>query len=386
MQFQKKVDVWALGIMLYALLLGRPPFESDTVDETYRRIKSNQYDFPKQIPLSAEGKQLIKILLDPNPKTRITLQQLKIHPFLANQNIPAVMPAYTISLPPQSNFLRQYVSEQHIKLAVYPRKISALTGMPEEANSNSNTNLRIHKHKLNRVLSCDKNIFKLSMDAKSPSQDHSQLNRGVIFNSQMRLHLRDTLPALPIPTLPIEADSYEDDGNEVICYYDMASKYGIGYLLSNGSCGVIFNDQTSLTRLANRSYLYHNGTVSRMPQLTKELAKKGDILRLCSDKLGGYKEKNVLIAFESAVYAKKFVKNRDLLVVKLSNAILQFFWSCDCVTVRGYKWVKWRIGREEGEGSLASRVFPPPVEGRMAKVREFLQQHSQKRKGVESDQ
>lgn len=38
--------------MLYALLVGKPPFESETVDETYRRIRNNHYDFPKQIPLS----------------------------------------------------------------------------------------------------------------------------------------------------------------------------------------------------------------------------------------------------------------------------------------------------------------------------------------------
>jgi polo-like kinase 1 len=42
-----------MGIMLYALLVGRPPFESETVDDTYRRIRSNQYDFPKQVPVSA---------------------------------------------------------------------------------------------------------------------------------------------------------------------------------------------------------------------------------------------------------------------------------------------------------------------------------------------
>jgi len=33
------------------------------VDETYKRIKNNQYDFPKQVPVSTEAKSLIKALL-----------------------------------------------------------------------------------------------------------------------------------------------------------------------------------------------------------------------------------------------------------------------------------------------------------------------------------
>jgi hypothetical protein len=32
----------------------------------------------------------------------------------------------------------------------------------------------------------------------------------------------------------------------------MREKYGMGYLLSNGNYGVIFNDKTSLTKLENK--------------------------------------------------------------------------------------------------------------------------------------
>ena len=33
------------------------------------------------------------------------------------------MPPYTISIPPQNNYLKQYVSEKSMKLSIYPRKI-----------------------------------------------------------------------------------------------------------------------------------------------------------------------------------------------------------------------------------------------------------------------
>lgn len=131
---------------------------------------------------------------------------------------------------------------------------------------------------MSRILSCDKNLFKLG--EKSTSRDHSELNRGVVFNTRMRNQLHSSSS---IPTLPSSHSSrYEQDGNEVICYYDMSSKYGIGYLLSNGSFGVVFNDQTSLTALADDCFLYYDRRPMRLSLLPESLKKKSDILKLCT--------------------------------------------------------------------------------------------------------
>jgi hypothetical protein len=66
----------------------------------------------------------------------------------------------------------------------------------------------------------------------------------------------------------------------------------------------------------------------------------------------------VLISFKSDVYVKKFIKNKDFLVMKLSNGVFQFFWNGDSVTLRGYRWVRWRVGRNEGEGPLNGSQYP----------------------------
>jgi serine/threonine protein kinase len=41
-------DVWALGVILFTMAVGRPPFETNVVEETYKKIKSVNYAFPTE--------------------------------------------------------------------------------------------------------------------------------------------------------------------------------------------------------------------------------------------------------------------------------------------------------------------------------------------------
>ena len=56
-----EVDVWSIGCILYTLLVGKPPFETQTLKDTYARIKRNEYHVPSRIGPAA--KNLISKLL-----------------------------------------------------------------------------------------------------------------------------------------------------------------------------------------------------------------------------------------------------------------------------------------------------------------------------------
>lgn len=83
------VDWWALGVLAYVLLAGRPPFSGDTREELFEKIKSGKLDLENDerlLEVSKEGKDFIAQLLDKNPATRLGAagadsKDVKAHPF-----------------------------------------------------------------------------------------------------------------------------------------------------------------------------------------------------------------------------------------------------------------------------------------------------------------
>ena len=76
------VDVWALGVLMYEFLCGQPPFESTQQRSTFEKIKNVKFTFPGHV--STEARDLIRKLLNKDPKQRLSLKDLPNHPFIQN--------------------------------------------------------------------------------------------------------------------------------------------------------------------------------------------------------------------------------------------------------------------------------------------------------------
>ena len=93
-----EVDIWAIGVIAYTLLVGVPPFQSKTSKATWSKIKRVIYTYPLAINLSNEWKDLIDNILQRDPAKRLKLDQILDHPFMKIP-YPELWPASTLHEP-----------------------------------------------------------------------------------------------------------------------------------------------------------------------------------------------------------------------------------------------------------------------------------------------
>nr|XP_057911200.1 aurora kinase A [Doryrhamphus excisus] len=78
----EKVDLWSLGVLCYEFLVGKPPFETRSHEDTYRRISRVEYTYPAQSNIGAGAKDLISRLLKHNPAHRLPIHGVLSHPWV----------------------------------------------------------------------------------------------------------------------------------------------------------------------------------------------------------------------------------------------------------------------------------------------------------------
>ena len=74
-----QVDVWSCGVILYAMLFGELPFDDENINAMFKWIKNAKYYMKDSA--SIEAKDLLNRMIQPDPFRRITIEEIKTHPW-----------------------------------------------------------------------------------------------------------------------------------------------------------------------------------------------------------------------------------------------------------------------------------------------------------------
>lgn len=102
-------DLWAVGCVLYQMLVGHPPFTGATDYVIFKRIRENDFDFPDGL-VSDEARDLISQLLQQDSRLRYTAEQIRNHPWykgfdwtdLHSQTPPTIVAPISVITPESS--------------------------------------------------------------------------------------------------------------------------------------------------------------------------------------------------------------------------------------------------------------------------------------------
>ena len=309
-----EVDIWSLGVIIYTLIIGKPPFETRDVKTTYKRIKMNAYSFPETAIISEAAKNLISQILVTDPAKRPTLDQILTHDFF-NQgtSIPKLLPTSTLACTPSLSYIRQF--------------------MPDAGKDGI----------VNKPLTTTKLIERGTTN--NPSNENKDENKNG----------KDAIKNLNVNS-PQGDQNLKGPDTWVKKWVDYSSKYGLGYLLSNGFSGVFFNDSSKIIlnpntntfnyierRMSDKQEIISTHTMSDFP---KELQKKVTLLHHFKNYLEGEnnsseqqtqsssnkesegenkdeKDKDKEKKDKPFTYVKKWMRTRHAIMFRLSNKIVQ---------------------------------------------------------------
>ena len=299
-----EVDIWSLGVIMYTLIIGKPPFETNNVKETYKRIKIGNYTFPEHAVISEPAKDLIQSILVLDPYKRPKLDEILAHDFFnIGVSIPKIMQQSTLACPPSLNYIRQFIPNTGPNGIVtnYVKKQKA----PSETQTNDFDLGHGNTHKENRPYT---------------SPYGMQETKDGLLNNAGSNNLTDV---------------------SVKKWIDYSSKYGLGYILSDGHIGVYFNDSTKIIYRpngANFIYIERNSQEKTeiitphtfKEEFSKDLNKKVILLQhfkaylLEENKNAPIERKeSENIDEKHYVYVKKWMKTKHAILFRLSNKIVQ---------------------------------------------------------------
>ena len=159
-KYDEKCDLWSIGVILYILLTGRPPFDGNDDEEILENVKKGVYDkwsYPFPL-LSSQAKDLIVKLLQYDPKKRLSAEQALEHQWFKTAEFKKKDKVNTIAPELAKELIEnmtKYKSDNILKCAVIAYLVHHITNTEEclEASKlfikiDLNSDGKIEKHEL----------------------------------------------------------------------------------------------------------------------------------------------------------------------------------------------------------------------------------------------
>eukprot|EP01130_Rhizamoeba_saxonica_P001640 TRINITY_DN11517_c0_g1_i1.p1 TRINITY_DN11517_c0_g1~~TRINITY_DN11517_c0_g1_i1.p1 ORF type:complete len:580 (+),score=88.44 TRINITY_DN11517_c0_g1_i1:212-1741(+) len=234
------VDIWGIGVIMYTLLVGVPPFQTSAVDSTYERIKDNDYTFPENCGLSDCAIDLISSILQSDPSKRPSIQDIKDHLFF-QENIPNILPEYTLRREP----------------AIVSRRI--LSSVENKRNLLSYRKYKVPINKRVRDISVEglNRPWKKRKVADCITDKMYSIIVEFLAQSQNQENIED-FPEIRTTSIPPASCPWW-----IVKWIDYSEKCGLGYSCCNNSVGIYFNDSIKAIQLGDDELklIHRNGSV-----------------------------------------------------------------------------------------------------------------------------
>ena len=105
-----EVDIWAIGVIMYYLIIGKLPFKGSNQEETKEKIKKVDYTYQKDAIISEAAKDLISQILVKDPIKRPSLRQILMHDFFKlGRAIPKLIPISFKDKEPSIEYIRNFM-------------------------------------------------------------------------------------------------------------------------------------------------------------------------------------------------------------------------------------------------------------------------------------